>query len=141
MAVRVRLRIRLEDREALFSALVNSGFEAEEPQLILPYRLAEVLGASSAGASIEDFSTAGGGRVSGYRLDEPLEVELVLDDRPPIKASAYVTIIPGETEAIMSDHLASELGIIILDPYRGDWCLLDELGIRRRPTAKIEEWR
>lgn len=46
MAVRVRLRIGSGNREALFSALVNSGFEADEPQLILPYRLAEVLGLS-----------------------------------------------------------------------------------------------
>jgi hypothetical protein len=41
----------------------------------------------------------------------------------------------------MSDHLASELGITILDPYRGDWCLFDELGAKRRTTTKIQEWR
>lgn len=64
-----------------------------------------------------------------------------MGDGPPIKASAYVTILPGESEAIMSDHLASQLGIIILDPYRGDWCLTNELVVRRRPTAKPEEWR
>ncbi|MBS7653183.1 hypothetical protein KEJ13_08655 [Candidatus Bathyarchaeota archaeon] len=46
LAVRVRLRIGSGNREALFSALVNSGFEADEPQLILPYRLAGVLGLS-----------------------------------------------------------------------------------------------
>ena len=141
MAVRVWIRIRLGGREALVSALVNSGFEAEEPQLVIPLRLYEVLGMSSDRISIEDFSTAGGGRASGYRLEDPVDLELVLEDRPPVKAMARVTVLPGETEVIMSDHLASELGIVILDPYRGDWCLFDELGERRRITAKLQEWR
>jgi len=33
LAVRVRLRIRKGEREITTSALVNTGFEADEPQL------------------------------------------------------------------------------------------------------------
>ena len=40
MAVRVRLRIRKTKREILTTALVNTGFESDEPQLIIPLRLA-----------------------------------------------------------------------------------------------------
>ena len=65
MAVRVRLRIRKGGREVTTSALVNTGFEADEPQLVVPLRLAEELQLLSGGASIEDFSTAGGGLISG----------------------------------------------------------------------------
>ena len=36
MAVRVRLRIRKGGREVTTSALVNTGFEADEPQLACP---------------------------------------------------------------------------------------------------------
>jgi len=52
-------------------------------------------------------------------LGIPAEVELVLDDREAVKALAQITILPGESEAIMSDRLASELGITILDIWKG----------------------
>ena len=70
-------------------------------------RLAEALNITSDELSIEDFSTAGGGRVSGYRVEKPLEVELVLEDREPVRASALVTVLPGETEVIISDRLGA----------------------------------
>ncbi len=44
MAVRVRLRVRRVDGEAVETvALVNSGFEADSPQLLIPLGLAERL--------------------------------------------------------------------------------------------------
>ena len=36
MAVRVRLRVRVSGRALDVVALVNSGFEADEPQLLVP---------------------------------------------------------------------------------------------------------
>ena len=141
MAVRVRLRIKGTNKEVVTSTLINSGFEAEEPQLVIPLSLAETLGITSVEISIEDFRTAGGGRVSGYRVESPTEVELVLDDKPPVKTIAYITILPGETEAMMSDRLASELGITILDLWEGYWCLRDELGTQQRPSTPPEEWK
>ena len=48
MAVRVRLLIRSLDTnvEVLTAALVNSGYEVEEPEILLPRRLAEFMGVS-----------------------------------------------------------------------------------------------
>jgi len=141
LAVRVRLRIRKGGRKVVTSALVNTGFEADEPQLIVPLPLAEELQLLSGEASIEDFSTAGGGLISGYRIEEPIEVELVLEDREPPAMQVPVTVLPRETEVIMSDKLASDLGIVVLDPWRGIWCLRDELGTKERPSAPVEEWQ
>jgi hypothetical protein len=46
VALRVRLRLRVRGREGFVdaSALVNTGFETEAPQLLLPLRLGSVLG-------------------------------------------------------------------------------------------------
>jgi len=44
MAVRVRLRILRGDRVVKAVALVNSGYEADSPQLMIPVSLAKVLG-------------------------------------------------------------------------------------------------
>ena len=62
MAVRVKLRIKGESGEIVTSALVNSGFEAAEPQLIIPLSLAEILNLTSSEMDIEDFSVAGGSK-------------------------------------------------------------------------------
>ena len=114
MAVRVRLRIRKNGREVTTSALVNTGFEADEPQLVVPLRLAEELQLLSGGASIEDFSTAGGGLISGYRVEEPVEVELALEDRELPAIRVPITVLPREAEVIVSDRLASDLGVVVL---------------------------
>ena len=50
------------------STLVNSGFEATEPQLIIPLNLAETLNLTSSEMDIEDFDVAGGSKISGYVL-------------------------------------------------------------------------
>jgi len=141
LVVRVKLKIKGKNKEVITSALVNSGFEATEPQLIIPLSLAEAIGVTSMEADIEDFSVAAGNKVSGYRIKEPIEVELILEDREPIKTQAAVTILPGEVEAIISDYLASALNIAILNPRHGDWCLQDEIGTKRRTSTPPEEWR
>ena len=133
MAVRVRLRVRGRTGQAELPALVNSGFEADEPQLILPVEVAQELGLLGEARMLEAFEVAGGGRALGYRITRPVEVELVLEDREPIRVEALVTVMPGE-EAVMSDFLSSELGIVILDARRGLWCLRDEVGRMERSS-------
>ena len=136
----MKLRIKGKSREIVTSALVNSGFEAEEPQLIIPLSLAERLNLASSEVDIEDFSVAGGGRVSGYRIRESLKVELIAEDRNPIEVEALATALPGEKEVIISDYLASTLGIVILDPRKGEWCLKDEIGLKQRTSTQPQEW-
>jgi len=44
MGVRVKLRIRSKEREMKTSALVNTGFESDLPEVLLPFRAAEAPG-------------------------------------------------------------------------------------------------
>lgn len=44
MGVRVRLKIRGAERELESSALISTGFEADESEVLLPAKLAEELG-------------------------------------------------------------------------------------------------
>ena len=43
MAVRVKVKLEVRGREVITSALANSDFEAEEPEVVLPLRVAEKL--------------------------------------------------------------------------------------------------
>lgn len=132
--VRVKLRLRADKRTKLVRALVNSGFESSETEIILPPSIAKSLGVFTVGA-IEDFEVAGGGRAVGCRLEKPIEVELGIKDRPVKRVKTKVTVLYGESEVIIGDRLASALGIVILDPYRGLWCLRDEFGKKSRKSA------
>ncbi len=80
------------------------------------------------------YVVAGGGSVSGIRAREDIVVELILGDRSSISVSAKASILPGEEEVVVSDRLAHELGIVIIDPYEGLWCLRDEIGKTVRQT-------
>jgi len=62
MVVRVRLRITKNSKIVETSALANSGYEAETPQLLVPIKLAQLLGLWPPGRGIEEseYETAGG---------------------------------------------------------------------------------
>jgi len=139
LGVRVKLKIKARNIEVITSALVNSGFETEEPEILIPPSLAETLNIS--GTSIAEYRVAGGGATSGIRVDEDISVKLILPDRTTEEVKAVATILPGEDEVIISDKLASSLGIVILDPYKGLWCLRDELGRKIRKSSEIQIWR
>ncbi|MET1100946.1 MAG: hypothetical protein ABWW69_00490 [Pyrodictiaceae archaeon] len=81
MAVRIRVkaRSRLDHaREETIIALVNSGFETDTPQLLVPMRLAEKLGLHNRllEARIEAYGTVGG-PIRVYVLPSSLEVAIV----------------------------------------------------------------
>lgn len=139
MGVRVKLKIKGRRASVITAALVNSGFETEDPELIIPESLAERIGIT--GSSIAQYKLAGSSGVMGLRVEELIDVELLLDDKQPIRAKAVVTIIPGEEEVIISDYLASNLGIVILNPHKGEWCLIEEIGRKVRFSEEPEFWR
>ena len=93
MAVRVRLKIRTckgeIGREAISSGLVNSGFESDIPEIILPLGLASNLGLYPklpVGTSIERYEVAGGGRLDSYSVKDGVEVQVLTNDKYPTQS-------------------------------------------------------
>lgn len=127
MAVRIKLRIRSKGgREVLSSALVNSGFEAETPQLLIPRSLAAKLDLwpPPYEAQLIEVGTAGG-PVRNYFIPGAAEVIAETSDRSvgPVKCDVMISNL--EYEVLISDRLGGELGIVILD-LRGKWRFADE---------------
>ncbi|MEM1870677.1 MAG: hypothetical protein QW517_06135 [Thermofilaceae archaeon] len=118
MAVRVKLRVRSlrSGREVVSSALVNSGFEAETPQLLIPRRLALELGLwpPPEDAYLVEVGTAGG-PVRNYLVPGAAEVLAEAKDRVVGPVQCDVMISHLEYEVLISDKLGGELGIVILD--------------------------
>jgi len=140
----VKLRLRLTDsgktREVV--ALVNSGFEAATPQLLLPRRLAEDLGIwpdMLPHARTVLYGTPGG-VVRNYLIPGALRVSIVEEDMETREELADVTISEIEEEVLISDKLAGRLGIILEDLEQGLYSLRADPKRTLRKTHPPQYW-
>ncbi len=137
MAVRVRLRVKcaVTGKEVDVIALVNSGFEALTPKLLIPIKVAEILGlwpSLPKEAFSKSVETAGG-PASKYVVPKSLSVKVALEDRDTEEVPCDAMISSIEREVLISDKLAGELGIILEDIGEGVWRLKDDNpGVKRR---------
>ena len=135
----IRLRIEVRSREfgkrVVLTALVNTGFMSEEPDILIPVNVARELGLwpQPDGSLLITLSTAGGD-VEGYAAPRSVFVRVLTEDRVSEEILANALINPLAEEVLISDALAEELGIQILYPRRGIWKFADE--DRARSSAK-----
>ena len=144
MAVRVKLRIksRLDPSRSVESiALVNSGFEADTPQLLIPVKLAEELGLARRllEARVEAYGTVGG-PIRVYVLPSSIEVAIAEEGAPSKVIVADAVISEYEREVLISDYLAGELGIIVEDFKEGVWRLKTDPPDLKRRTHGPQYW-
>ena len=136
MVVRVVVEIKRGDKVIESSALVNSGYEAEEPELHIPIALARTLGFNLESLRGERYRVVGA-EVTTYILGSVL-VRVKTEDKSTEWISAKAVTVPGEYEVILSDALTEQLGIEIVKPKRGLWRFSGETKIRE--SAKVKYW-
>ena len=134
MGVRVRVEIRHGDKVAETTALANSGYESDKPEVHIPRRLAELLGL---GPGRSEVYRVVGGEVNVWRLGGVM-VRVVTQDRKSRWVEAEAVLAEGEHEVLLSDSLIEELGIEILRPRRGLWRFAGEDTVRE--SAPAEYW-
>ncbi len=143
MPVRIRLRLRslINSRVVETVALVNSGFTTERPQLLVPTKLAEVLGfwPPPPHARLVELATAGG-PVRNYLVYNAVEVEVVEDDRVSGKVVADAIVSGIEEEVLVNDVLGEELGIVILGLASGRWRFRDDPPEKVRRSYPPQVW-
>ncbi len=134
MAVRVRLRIMREDRRLDVVALLNSGYEADSPQLMIPVDLARVLGLWPPPplAREEVFETAGG-PIRVWVVRNAAEVKVIAGDAESKTVRVDVVVSPLADEPLISDVLAGELELAVEDFAKGLW------RFRWEPKEKVRE--
>jgi hypothetical protein len=122
VAVRVMVRIARNGKEIVASALANSGYESETPQVLLPIEAAEILNLWPPEKNIEEtvFDTAGG-PLRVWVASRAVKVKVVVEDidMPFVEADAVIS--PIADEILLSDKMISELNIALEDPGRGYW--------------------
>lgn len=91
-------------KEVVTTALVNSGFETETPQIILPIRAASELGLYSLlpFARVVELGTAAG-PTRMYLLPKAVEIAVITEDRRSRSVISDALISPAEEEVLIND--------------------------------------
>lgn len=134
LVVRVRLRIKRDSRVLELVALVNSGYEADTPQLMIPISIAEKLGLWPPPSSVREavFETAGG-PLRVWIIRNAAVAQVIAGNTVSKSVKVDIIISPLADEAIISDILAGELEIAIEDVAKGYW------RFRWEPLDRIKE--
>lgn len=118
MALRIPIKLRFKDREVEVNALLNTGFETDEPVVALPLMIASKLGLS---LGQKKFYIGPGRSIGEAFLAERVIITVRLEDIER-SVEAYSVVEPKEEEVILSDKAISELGIVI-DLKHNKWWL------------------
>ena len=116
MGVRVKIVVKHCENSAETTALANSGYEAEKPEIHIPLALARRLGFRLEELKEERYRVIGS-EISAYILGE---VSVSLKDYNNWIGATAVSV-PGEFEVVMSDALMEGLGVEIIKPKAGLW--------------------
>jgi|YelNatPaOPRAMG01_1025707.scaffolds.fasta_scaffold36427_5 hypothetical protein len=138
MGVRVRIKVKYGSTSLDLVALVNTGYETDVPELLVPVSVAGSLGLWPKlpdNTIVETYRTASG-LMRVYRV-EGARVSLLVGGSEEKSVKAYIVISEYTDEALISDQLASELGIVIEDPAKGLWRLRGESLVRSSEDSSL----
>ena len=122
LAVRLRLRLRRGNVVKDVVALVNSGYEAETPQLLIPIYLAKELGLWPPPIeSVETIFSTAGGPLRVWIIRKAVKVKVLVEDVDTEEVDADIVVSHLVDEPLISDKLAGALKIAIEDLAEGLW--------------------
>jgi len=139
MGVRVKVKIIVNGREVVTSALVNSGFESDSPDICIPTELARYLGLwpSREVESVETLTA--GGEATVYVLGKG-RLQLLVNSEVKVEIECNLIMNPHIDEVLLSDYVIDELGIIIISFRKGLWRHVSDSPSTIRSSVEPEYW-
>ena len=118
----MRLRVERGEKVREIVALVNSGYEADTPQLMIPAGLARELGLWPPPPDAkEDFFDTAGGPVRVWIVRSAARIKAIAEDAESDPVEADIVISQLIDEPLISDMLAGKLSIAVEDFLEGLW--------------------
>lgn len=121
MAVRLRLLIRRNNVAIEAIALLNSGYEAPTPQLLIPINLARSLDLWPPQNALDVVLDTVGGPLRAWLYPKAAKVKIVAPDVESKEVEVDIIVSPLAEEPLISDMLAEELEIAVESFGRGLW--------------------
>lgn len=138
------MKVRLQRGEKIVetTALANSGYEAETPQILIPVEAAKLLGLWPPSHGVEEsvFETAGG-PLRVWIAASACKVKVVVPDRETNEVVADIVVSPLADEVLLSDKIISELEIALEDVGRGYWRFTWEPKEKLRRSEPPKRWK
>ena len=126
MAVRLSIEITYSSRKVNVTALANSGYETNEPEIVVPLSFAkEQFGISESHGKQIDYQTAGRQEVKFVRF-ENARICVVTDDTRSSVVNAVLNTSENEVEVILNDMLVEMLGVDLVKVAQGKWRFLTD---------------
>jgi hypothetical protein len=120
-AVRLRLRIRVNEKSVEVIALLKSGYEESTPQLLVPVDVARTLGLWPPEGAREVVLETAGGPLRAWFYPRRALVKVVTEDAESREVLVDIVVSPIGDEPLISDMLAEELEIAVESFGRGLW--------------------
>ena len=134
MAVRLKLRVRRGSKSVDTVALLNSGYEAPTPQLLIPTDLAKELGLwPPTQEAIEVTLETAGGPLKAWFYPRAATTKVITEDMESKEVLVDIIVSPLANEPLISDALAEELEIAVESFGKGLW------RFRWEPKEKLRE--
>ncbi len=121
MVVRVRLKIKRGNIEKEVVALINSGYEADSPQLMIPVSLARELGLWPPIEAREAVFETAGGPLRVWIIPRAARVQVITEDVSSREVEVDIVISQLADEPLISDILAGRLELAVEDFAEGLW--------------------
>lgn len=122
MAVRVLVRVKATRGDMFLetAALINTGFETDGPDIVLPVKVAERLGLwpPPSNSIVAEYGTVAGDVIL-VKIDNSIEVQVVADDRRSRNVVCNALVSTREDEVLVSDYVADELEVAVVRPRAG----------------------
>ena len=117
--MRIKLSIKRGDLNMKEVALINSGYEAPTPQLLISINLSKKLGLWPPEKAFEVSLDTAGGPLAAWYYPRAVKVKALAEDAESKEVEADVIVSPLAEEPLISDKLAGELEIAVEDFSEG----------------------
>jgi len=131
VAIRLRIKLVRENVEKEVIALIKSGYETLEPEILVPSDVARdlfIYPQLPPGYMMKEYRLADGSSSKLIKIPKAVKIYVVEEDRVVGPVESSVVIAEKAEEPLISDKLAGRLGIVAIDIGEGLWCFRDEIG-------------
>jgi len=142
LAVRVKVLIKKEEAEVGAVAIANSGYESDEPEVVVPIKVAEKLGMwpeFSLGTRVEAYESPAGTSLF-YVVPKAASIAVETKDKSTTPVVTTIVISDKEKEVLLSDKLLDSLDIELKRPGAGIWRFADDPPDKERVSEHPEYW-
>lgn len=121
MAVRLKLKVRVNGKTVVSIALLNSGYEAPTPHLLVSTDLAKELNLWPPNGASEITLDTAGGPLRAWYYPRVAYVKVVAEDIESKEVLSDIVVSPLASEPLINDMLAEELEIAVESFGKGLW--------------------